>query len=751
MTVSSDTQYASFHCNGSTGYPFTFSIYEPEELKVILINDSTEVETTLVYPGDYTVTGIPTAWDGSGNAIAWNFESGGTVTTTATYTSGYTLVITTDIPLTQEFEFTENMPTLYKTFEKGLDKSIRLIKQIVMTAVDGSVALGMFIADLASTATGKGDALIGYKASGTGATARTLHDRMQDFSINVFDYMTSTEIADVRANTGLVDVTVDLQKAITAAKAKAQSVHFPAGTYYITDSLDFTGVNDGLGFPIGWTIYGDGEGSTKIKAKLSGAYPVIDFTGTQQPTLRDIQIYGDASGSQICGVLHSNINSQRSNEGKIEDVLINGTYSQAAYINYASDLSTLSHVHLAGPIGALYTAIANALGSGVIKSQYQTLTTSPNTTIHYINDCYISGTGGDSGGFNAAVVSYEIENVNIIHSYLAQETSAVSGIRVVGIAGGYSKHRIVFQASRYENQSNNMGTFLYSDVTGGSLHDCIFEGYVGGKGADTGQIFYLKGSDMYGSRIMLSHAGSFSSGHFVQHDSSELIRECEIFDVDADQLIGGRDAALFGTGNIFHLNNWDANFINVANNNYFYTRDKGLILFSYDGFNRLGNSTNLIRRFNGALNQFWGAAKSTGAGSDVSLLDYSLPGDVTYAYDVYHRAHMRLVGTGYFAANTNAKTLKAKFGISGSETVVVYNDVTAAPNGTKFIIEVDFFRVSYGADWEYCGKLFAGSVLQSVTRGYISADPSSHTIKVLITGDAADSDIYLTDSVIEVF
>jgi hypothetical protein len=60
----------------------------------------------------------------------------------------------------------------------------------------------------------------------------------QKNEVNVFDFMTAAEIADVKANTALVDVTAAVQSAIDAAEAR--TVYFPSGTYKITSTLTAT-------------------------------------------------------------------------------------------------------------------------------------------------------------------------------------------------------------------------------------------------------------------------------------------------------------------------------------------------------------------------------------------------------------------------------------------------------------------------------------------------------------------------------
>lgn len=129
MTVSSTPLVISYSCNGSDRlFTFPFGIGLPEELKVTLI-DSGAVSTVLTYPDDYSVTGTPIAWDVGHNPIAWDYTSGGQIITVSTYDTGNTLVISTNIPLTQDSVFTSGMGLLYEDFEDALDKLTRIAKQ----------------------------------------------------------------------------------------------------------------------------------------------------------------------------------------------------------------------------------------------------------------------------------------------------------------------------------------------------------------------------------------------------------------------------------------------------------------------------------------------------------------------------------------------------------------------------------------------------------------------------------------------
>src|SRR3990172_7648572 len=110
-TVSDSTSRVKYTCSGGSSYAFTFGVGAASEVKVEKTILSTSAETTLTETTDYTVS-----------ATNNDYSAGGTITTAAACATGYTLTILRDVPLTQEADFTEGQPTLYESFESGLDK-----------------------------------------------------------------------------------------------------------------------------------------------------------------------------------------------------------------------------------------------------------------------------------------------------------------------------------------------------------------------------------------------------------------------------------------------------------------------------------------------------------------------------------------------------------------------------------------------------------------------------------------------------
>ncbi len=117
-TVATSTSRVKYTCNGSvTAFPFTFGVGAASEVQVILTGP-TGAETTLAEATNYNVS-----------CTNNDCSSGGTVTTVAVYAIGNTITILRNVPLTQEADFTEGMPTLYESFETGLDKLTRIAQQ----------------------------------------------------------------------------------------------------------------------------------------------------------------------------------------------------------------------------------------------------------------------------------------------------------------------------------------------------------------------------------------------------------------------------------------------------------------------------------------------------------------------------------------------------------------------------------------------------------------------------------------------
>jgi len=137
-------------------------------------------------------------------------------------------------------------------------------------------------------------------------------------TLSVFDFLSVAQIADVLAGTLLLDVTVALQSAITAANTQNKALYCPAGKYKISSTLECGTIallGDGLGTQFSPTIT---DGSAALRFTTPNSYWRLenitvwsDFSGS----------YRDCIGIQIGGAIGS---SQYANRYQIKNVLVHG-------------------------------------------------------------------------------------------------------------------------------------------------------------------------------------------------------------------------------------------------------------------------------------------------------------------------------------------------------------------------------------------------------------------------------------------
>ena len=258
MTVTNSTYRADYTGNGSTvDFTVPFYFLDTSHIQVLLTVIATGVATTLTLNSDYTVTGA-------------GVSAGGTVTTTATYTSSYKITILRDVPYTQETHYVENDPFPAASHEKALDlltmqnqQQAELLTRAfiapssgtvtdltlptptagyvlgwdgtgtgIVNVVSGAGSGAALQADLASTASAAlGDALIGVKSALTGGVARTQHDKNAD-TVSVKDFGAKGDSNGTAGNG--TDDTAAIGAAFNAAQLSGKAVYFPQGIYRVT-------------------------------------------------------------------------------------------------------------------------------------------------------------------------------------------------------------------------------------------------------------------------------------------------------------------------------------------------------------------------------------------------------------------------------------------------------------------------------------------------------------------------------------
>ena len=120
MPVNTTIRRKLYACNGSQViFPFTFPISAETDLVVKVRTDATGAVTTLTLTTNYTVTKAGANWD-----------SGGNVTTVATYAAGKTLLVKRVTQHTQTKDYIESDDFPAESHEEGLDKLTRLVQEL---------------------------------------------------------------------------------------------------------------------------------------------------------------------------------------------------------------------------------------------------------------------------------------------------------------------------------------------------------------------------------------------------------------------------------------------------------------------------------------------------------------------------------------------------------------------------------------------------------------------------------------------
>ena len=123
MTISSTTRIAGpFIGNGTASvFPFTFKVFSGDDLRVVLLPIATNVETTLVWKTDFSLSL-------NGNQ---NTNPGGSITLLAgPLETGFTLTITSDIPNLQPTDLTNQGGFYPEVITDALDRATIQIQQL---------------------------------------------------------------------------------------------------------------------------------------------------------------------------------------------------------------------------------------------------------------------------------------------------------------------------------------------------------------------------------------------------------------------------------------------------------------------------------------------------------------------------------------------------------------------------------------------------------------------------------------------
>lgn len=212
---------------------------------------------------------------------------------------------------------------------------------------------------------------VDFLQSGITPTARSVQDKLRD-SVCVWDFLTAAELADVQAETRLVDVTASFQRAYNAAIGK--TLYVPKGKYSIQTAGGLVATGRAK-------IVGDGVQSTYICRDFSPASdPIgaINLGVFSASILEDLQIFsktGTTGGCLVSVISSASVASSFMNLRNVDLTFeaIN-TYKYALYIDGTAKTgapigardTTLTDVQLFGGTSgsALFKGVVNLTWKG---------------------------------------------------------------------------------------------------------------------------------------------------------------------------------------------------------------------------------------------------------------------------------------------------------------------------------------------------------------------------------------------------
>lgn len=220
MTISNTSRTAGpFIGNGVTqSFPFYFKVFSRGDVLVATTVTATGVETILTLDTDYSVT----------LNSDQNSNPGGLITTTAPVPVGSTLAATSNVPIVQALDLTNNGGFYPRVINDALDKIVVNVQQLAARVGLGALNVGAaaqiasvlsFTSQLAASA---GSSLMGFIQAGVGGVIRTVQDKLRE-RVSVKDFGATGD--------GVTDDTAAIQAAIDYLKPTGGVVLFPPGRY----------------------------------------------------------------------------------------------------------------------------------------------------------------------------------------------------------------------------------------------------------------------------------------------------------------------------------------------------------------------------------------------------------------------------------------------------------------------------------------------------------------------------------------
>lgn len=193
-------------------------------------------------------------------------------------------------------------------------------RQVVSVVIDATIT----DSDLASTATGKGAALVNFKrGADTNLTPATVATLQEGRPLQLMECVGAT----------LTD-RFDSARAYLEANGRGGTILLPPGDLQMR--IDLAGWNAGFNRQI--VVAGDGPRSTRILPRASGEIP-IDMSGCNEASIRDLSVLA-AAYAVPCGLYVARTQaSQNANNNKFTNLRIEGNFTNHAVVSAGAESS----------------------------------------------------------------------------------------------------------------------------------------------------------------------------------------------------------------------------------------------------------------------------------------------------------------------------------------------------------------------------------------------------------------------------
>lgn len=400
MSVPNTTSFVPYTGTGTVDtFVFTWQIFDYTDLTVISWVPATGAVSTLVYPTDYTISGLLAPTGGYVTLVAGNLAT------------GTSLFIGNDPEEIQEVLLQQGAAFNPVDVMNALDKLTREV-QAVRRIADNSIQISQVesgdgysttlpTAELRGTgqailSDGAGNFTMGSVGTATVSTvmqpvvaASTLAIARNALGVTLNSRINVKDYPYLATGNGSTDDTTAIRAALAAAIAASADLYFPAGTYLMNGNAAYDEVAFGLLYihDTGISLIGDGSGITTIKSGSATAGGVR-FSGVTQSTCSGITInmnggsgfglYFGGQYSYVNDVFIKNIVYVRAN-----DTLVSGI----ALVIPGSTLCKFTHVVIDTCANGIYAGFSG---------------TDPSAPCQYLtfNDCSAAFA---SDGFNVRV------------------------------------------------------------------------------------------------------------------------------------------------------------------------------------------------------------------------------------------------------------------------------------------------------------------------------------------------------------